>query len=529
MAQGFVKALNLFESQDGDSAKGVLNNLAGAGIATDIALFANNLRTFNFVNYTNFVASANAYPVNNEEFYDNVNPELNTNGTFLTDTEWLKYNPNLDLISEQLGGGRLDISVSSQSAGDIENGFAVYQHLDVTPGQEYSIQINRILLEEPVNGVGTATVKIFDAPGFSNLNTDEAVGVGFNTFDFTPTASTVTFAIHVVGGDASFDDVSTKLKITLDPADFDYLVIPRTEVGVVPLANGTEIYQIDDDGNNRIFYKVVDSNALDRFRLKKIIDGVVQPTVATFDHFYEKVNKTFYIDLPVTFENMTSFSVTREELNDGSGGTGESTGGDGGGTDQTGEDSESSILAPPTNLTFLKTNDLGTLQGEIDSAVDTFYYKESRTIVSYKDNYFNRLIELNGVMYIANDSDVQYNDANKNTMPGLFIVSHGEAVRAFSDTNNPWDTNLTLPITDYQGSSLSIPAITTVEDTESASVLNLIFEGPNPALYTTEPANIKTVSGADINVQENFTHKMPVTINGQPFFLLLTDTDPSTI
>jgi len=99
MAQGFVKALNLFESQDGDSAKGVLNNLAGAGIATDIALFANNLRTFNFVNYTNFVASANAYPVNNEEFYDNVNPELNTNGTFLTDTGWLKYNPNLDLIS----------------------------------------------------------------------------------------------------------------------------------------------------------------------------------------------------------------------------------------------------------------------------------------------------------------------------------------------------------------------------------------------------------------------------------------------
>ena len=532
MAQGFVQSLNLFESQDGDSARGILNNLAGAGIATDVSLFANNLRTFNFVSYTDFVASAEPYPVQGEQFYSNVNPELNTDGDFDNNPidSWLQYNPNQDLIGTvTVSGGKVDISTSSQSAGDIENGFALYQHVTVTPGETYTVELNRRLLEEPTNGVATVSVKVFDAPGFTSLNTEQTMNVGFNTFNFTPTAATVTFAIHVVGGDASIDDVSTKLQITLDPADFDYLVIPSTVNGAVPLSNGTRLYQIDDDGTTRLDYEVVDSNALDRFRLKRVIGGVVQSSVSAFDEFYNKTNKTFYIELPVTFQNLTSFSVSREELNDGSGGSGETTQGEGVGTledldNETGADAG----APATNITFLKTNDLAELQGEIDAAVDTFYYKEGRTIVAYKDNYFDRLIELNGVMYIANDTDIPYNDDNKNTMPGLFIVAHGEAVRAFSDTNNPWDTgNLTTGIIHPVDSTITIDAITTVEPVESAAVLNLIYEGPNPTLYTTESTNIVTTPA--FNVQNNWTHKMPATINGQPFFLLLSENDPSTI
>ena len=81
MAIGFAKDANLFESQDGQSATGIMNNLAGAGISDDIALFANNLRTVTEINYGsgegngNYTASAQAYYSPDEQYYTTGTPD----------------------------------------------------------------------------------------------------------------------------------------------------------------------------------------------------------------------------------------------------------------------------------------------------------------------------------------------------------------------------------------------------------------------------------------------------------------------
>lgn len=526
MAQGFVKALNLFESQDGNSARGILNNLAGAGIATDVALFANNLRTFNFLDFTNYLASKVPYPVEGEEFYLNVNPELNTDGDFDNNpaNSWLLSDPVQDLISYTISGGVANIQTSSSSIAGITNGAAIYQHLNVEVGQTYTTTINRKLLNLPVNGDGVVTVYIYDAPGFSTQNTAQQINVGYNSFEFTPTAETITLAIHVYGGDASIDDISTKITNVQDPADFDYIVIPTTETGKVPFANNTRIYLFDNN-EDRVVYEAFNSNALDRFQLKKVISNVVQPDVSSWDEFNSLERKQFYVDAPVTFENLNSFSISRPELNDGSGGSGENStvgSGDLGDLDT----ATSAAVVPTTATTFLKSPDAGQ-QDDIDGAVDTFYYKESRTIVTYKDNYFDRLFEVNGAVYIANDSEIEFNDTNKNSMPGLFIVSHGEAVRAFSDTNNPWSVraNEVLNPAATDGAT-TIPVIETVVTPESAAVLNLIFNGPEPHIYSSNSNVLRITATPTVNVQNTWTHKMPVTVNGETFYLLMTDQEP---
>ena len=55
MARGFVQSLNLFESQDAQSARSIMDNLAGEGINVDIRLFANNLKTTTEVSLSEYV------------------------------------------------------------------------------------------------------------------------------------------------------------------------------------------------------------------------------------------------------------------------------------------------------------------------------------------------------------------------------------------------------------------------------------------------------------------------------------------
>ena len=55
MARGFVQSLNLFESQDAQSARSIMDNLAGEGINVDIRLFANNLRTTTEVSLNEYI------------------------------------------------------------------------------------------------------------------------------------------------------------------------------------------------------------------------------------------------------------------------------------------------------------------------------------------------------------------------------------------------------------------------------------------------------------------------------------------
>lgn len=386
MAQGFVKSLNLFESQDGASAAGILNNLGGPGISTDIALFANNLETRSVVPFDDMQITKPAY-----------------------------------------GKGE------------------VYEGL---PGQVASAFTDWYL------------------PDIPELN------------------------------------------------------------GIVPFSNDSLIYVIPNEGG-RNWYRVGGTNGLDKFKLYpyNTVTKVTSSTAAGWDQFENLIDKNFYRNDPVTFQNLTSFSYDRPLLNDGSGSR---SAGSGVGTADSGNEESTGFR----NTTFLKSGSIDQYTDNIQQAVDLYYYKESRSIVSYKDVNLNRLFEMNGSVDIANDAEIAFSPSTRDTMPGLFIVAHGDSKRAFSDTFNPWTQTQPAEITFPGGgvhpadSTNTIDAIRLVPNdvsgnpiAESAAMFTVILNGPAPTLATSNTSHI--TSSTPTLIKDTWTHKMKVKVNGETFFILL--------
>ena len=152
-----------------------------------------------------------------------------------------------------------------------------------------------------------------------------------------------------------------------------------------------------------------------------------------------------------------------------------------------------------------------TINGQVSyigGQIALFYYKRGRVPLTYQNSTFNLPIRFNGAFRITNDS-VPPLDTQLNTSPGLFIVDANSpstpSVRAFSDTNNPW--------------RLESGALKTDESNAQCSVLKLQPTTSSVNINFDSTGNNHTVSQS--NSVGSYTHKLPVLINGQQYFLLL--------
>jgi hypothetical protein len=256
-------------------------------------------------------------------------------------------------------------------------------------------------------------------------------------------------------------------------------VIVRPSRGKVAFSEGT---MLSHDGGDYL-YKVTNSNGVDRFQLYTI---GASPTLFTPTGVLRR-NDT------VTGINLGFLSVKRL-VTDINLTTGAGTAGIG----------ESSV-------DLFNEQTINGQVAYIGGQIGLFYYKSGRVPLTYQTSTFSLPVKFTGAFRITNDANL---DTQLSTSPGLFIVnpkSPGTSpARAFSDTSNPWKAITgAIQTTDADGGTNA-----------ECSVLKL-----QPTSYTTVNINFDSTSNNHTVTQTNsvgtYTHKLPVLVNGQQYFLLL--------
>ena len=241
--------------------------------------------------------------------------------------------------------------------------------------------------------------------------------------------------------------------------------------GKVAFADGTKISF--GDAPTEFIYKVHSSNGIDKFRIYNSLDQVVAP------------NGDLRRNDGVSAKNLSNLSAKRLETNPGAS-TGVSN--DDGASDLFNAFSASSQV------------------DYINSQLSLYYYKRDRVPLTFEDSSFDTKVNFRGsVMIVDNDATVSTQPTE--TTPGLFIVDASNpgagSTRAFSDASNPWSEI---------GS-----ALVTTEANSQPNTLKLNPVSNNaPNLQTTS-----TLIVSETNALSSYNFKLPVTVNGETFFLLL--------
>jgi hypothetical protein len=255
----------------------------------------------------------------------------------------------------------------------------------------------------------------------------------------------------------------------IEPGDYKVNddLIRVVKAGKTGLSNRT-IVQI----NNRE-YIVYDSDGQTEFRLRRRDTGsryVPNPTVDTLIR-----------NDSITFQNLNNLDVTRFETNV-----------------ENDDIDESDDLVNRNSL--YNRNTISENLDSISETLGSFYLIQNRVPLTIGTTEFDTSIQFNGTIRVTNSNQISISDPNA---PGLFIVSEsGEALRAFSDTSNPWSE---------ENSSLKTDAVT-------ASIQKLVLESKSLNIEGITPETVSSAQSVN-----NYTHKLPVKINGEEFFLLLKE------
>jgi len=138
-----------------------------------------------------------------------------------------------------------------------------------------------------------------------------------------------------------------------------------------------------------------------------------------------------------------------------------------------------------------------------------YYYKKGRVPLTYEATTFNTKAIFGGPLRITNDANL---NTTLNSSPGLFIVDTGnlstDPIRAFTDTSNPWAVVGSALVTTESNSQASTIKLTNTSGVAPVSA--------GPRIQTTT----NLIATEQIGVAD-YTHKMPVVVNGQQFYLLL--------
>jgi phage baseplate assembly protein gpV len=277
-----------------------------------------------------------------------------------------------------------------------------------------------------------------------------------------------------ISNDVLLFDGNTKFTSKLIATDYTvsndivYVNGPTSE-GRVAFSDGT---LLSHDGS-AYQYTVRNSNGVDRFQLYTSGNVVFNPTGVL------RRNDT------VTGINLANLSVKRLNTNIGA-----STG----------------ISAGTGAADLFNSNVINSQVSYIGGQLALFYYKRGRVPLTYQDSTFSLPIKFNGSFRITNDANL---DTQLITSPGLFIVdanNPGSApVRAFSDSSNPWAVvSGGLQTTEVNAQC----SILKLQPTSASTNINFDSTGNNHSIVET-------------NAVGTYTHKLPVLVNGQQYFLLL--------
>ena len=300
-------------------------------------------------------------------------------------------------------------------------------------------------------------------------------------------------------------------------------------------SNGT---RLSLDGGLDLFpFVVVDSNGRDEFRIVEF----------TETYPYNSADYEFPFagaDIPnlvitrkdeITIENVTNLSRPRLTLVDvADEGEDVGTGGD-----DNGDDSGDAGLGGLGTEGVSMFDNVGTYD-QIDyvaSAIGRLTAKKSRSILTDRSSFFSENLRFKGTLRLTNDGQNQiYN--NGQGAPGLFIynTATGQEIRAFSGSDNPWEEALVT----FEGSTQKNALKTT---SAKSQITNLVLDpdggGSGNSSRGFRPKLIKkndsgTVVDAILHIDGNapssqqitqgeYTHKVPVTINGEQFFMLVKE------
>jgi hypothetical protein len=284
--------------------------------------------------------------------------------------------------------------------------------------------------------------------------------------------------LNNLGGSPIGDDVSllfnnsrnfSQLVVTIDNIQSGQIIFNGAPA---VFSNKTKI-QVDTTT-----YFIKDSNGIDRFSLSNdvgLISTVVSPPVGTYIRSDE-----------ITFDNISNFSRIKRNANVNSV-----------------EDNNTQLGGVTTNEPSIVP--IKTQLETFESNIDRYNFKSSQSIKINSDFLASRIMESNGAVIIQ-DPDGANNTGLTNNTPGLFIYNSntGTGIRAFSSSDNPWSLS---------GSDL-------VVSTSDVNVKNLNFLFDTVVLTSKNSAVLsQTVSSTA--VLSSFTHKVPVTVNGESYFICL--------
>lgn len=296
-------------------------------------------------------------------------------------------------------------------------------------------------------------------------------------------------AINNLGGEGIADDISLFINNLRN-----FSIIKKENFSVVDtVINGSvqPLIKINDPFivpfSNRTIVKcnqldcyVVNSNTTDSFQLKrKDNDQFFNPSgidIVRYDPIFtsnfDKINPTR--SPPTITENYTGVAFNVEA-----------------------DSSDTYDISIPTYI------------DAIDSAIDSYLYLKSNSILTYEDNVFTKPLNLADSIVIrnldSNGNPITVQKSLTNDDPGVYIVNGNSRFRAFSDNTNPWvaetETKYTSTLstkTTVAEIELTNPKITglTVNNSSGTLVLNVA----NPE-------------------KQDSTYFLPVYINGELYNL----------
>lgn len=252
--------------------------------------------------------------------------------------------------------------------------------------------------------------------------------------------------------------------------------------------------RVSKDG---IFYYIKNSNGINRFQLSNDINLI--STVALNNQFVG----TYTRSDEITFENFTNYAKTRRP----------------------------SIENLPRGLGITTETAVGEFTANVKEKIANFeeyvnFFKNLKFNSVVKTESFNTDIDFlnEGHLSIIDPDGVNNNSLTANSGPGVFIynAATGSKIRAFSDSKNVWEPNPANTYLQTTARKITTGVLTVIANTVASNTVK-IEQKPG----STENILIQTVTPITISedlINSAFNHKVRVIINGEDYFLCLSNT-----
>ena len=279
-----------------------------------------------------------------------------------------------------------------------------------------------------------------------------------------------------------FDVINASDTTVVDSVTNQFTVLVKAE-GRVAFANKSKIALVNGSGTPSYDWEVFNSNGIDRFQVKAK-NTTTQIDISGYDYIQRQ-------DI-VTHDNLKFVSVKRIPTNLSDSGVG---------VTQTSD---------PLNANTLKTN-----INNAESLLLSLPVKKTRLMLGYESAVFDDPVKFLGPITITNTAA---ETVTTTAGPGIFMVdSAGGTKKSFIDvTKEPWQVS-----GDF-----------TVTTDNFAEITDLEFNPGNKLLVedTTATLDIKATTESHLSVADttraliDFTHKMPISVNGEEYYLLMKST-----